>query len=245
MKKILKVIGLEDGFSYRNKVKRLIKEDPVKKEKVNKLGQVINKIDKTYTILKYAVKSVAVMIVIGIIIPIIPLEISVNNVSSQEMAETGRNNIHNIKGGVEDGEVILGQVDEEPGETAETAETIIGELDEETTLNYGINSKITEIDYKSAYSVKEGEYIILFTHEECEYCMDLWEELAVIYSEENDKFEELPHLYVIDLKEKRNGTAWTEYKLEGIPLIINYGESVEKYVGSKESLEFILENLGE
>src|SRR5574344_1444272 len=43
------------------------------------------------------------------------------------------------------------------------------------TLNYYDLSKgkIEEISYKDAYG-KGEKYLVIFTHEKCEYCMDLW-----------------------------------------------------------------------
>ena len=95
------------------------------------------------------------------------------------------------------------------------------------TLDYNklSNGKVTEINYKEVFE-QEGSYKVLFTHENCEYCVDLWIDA---------KFE---GMYVVDLKDRLNSDAWEYHQIAEIPLIYEIDNKIiqDKCVGYTECM---------
>lgn len=99
-----------------------------------------------------------------------------------------------------------------------------------------ITTPVKNITYKEVYSMPDNEYMVLFTDTKCKYCVELWDNYIDKYKETGTK-----PLYVVNLEEGTNNTAWTEYDIAGIPLIIEFGDTLTKYTGLKETSQLITE----
>lgn len=139
-----------------------------------------------------------------------------------------------VRGGGEKGELVV--------ETLQEEESVVEDIVEDITLDYEklSNGRVKEINFMDAYKQDEERYLVLFTHEQCDFCIEFWIDDVQKYLDNDERLG----IYVVDLKEDENKGSWDYNEIHGVPLLmkIDKGIIVERAVGAAKSRDMLNNN---
>ena len=144
------------------------------------------------------------------------------------------------RGGGEKGELVEETLQEV--ETLQEEESVVEDIVEDITLDYEklSNGRVKEINFMDAYKQDEERYLVLFMHEQCDFCIEFWIDDVQKYLDNDERLE----IYVVDLKEDENKGSWDYNEIHGVPLLmrIDKGIIVERAVGAVKSRDMLNNN---
>lgn len=144
------------------------------------------------------------------------------------------------RGGGEKGELVEETLQEV--ETLQEEEIVVEDIVEDITLDYEklSNGRVKEINFMDVYKQDEERYLVLFMHEQCDFCIEFWIDDVQKYLDNDERLE----IYVVDLKEDENKGSWDYNEIHGVPLLmkIDKGIIVERAVGAVKSRDMLNNN---